>query len=122
MNHTQQVVRGLRVADDNPLPVTISAVPSEVTPDSVTGADGTKTVTSAGTPEALGSGTAREVLLYDLDSNTGAPKWGWSSGNGTQNGTVPAVISHPDGKLIDLSDIYIDVENDGEGVAYHTLN
>lgn len=110
------------VDETHPLPVTMLPPSSDITPADATGAGGTKTVASAGTPEALGSGTAREVHLFDLESNTGTPKWGFTSANGTQHGTVPFVIRHPDGKLINLADIYIDVENNGEGVAYHTLN
>lgn len=112
----------VQVSPEKPLPVTVLPPSSDITPDDATVAGGTKTVTSAGTPEALGSGTAREVHLFDLDSNTGTPKWGFTTANGTQHGTVPFVLSHPDGKLINLADIYIDVENNGEGVAYHTLN
>lgn len=110
------------VDSTNPLPVYAVTPPSGITPASAAVADGTKTVASAGTPEALGSGTAREVTLLDLESNSGTVRWGYSSGNGTQHGTVPWVISHPDGKLIDLATIYIDVENNGEGVAFQTLS
>lgn len=78
----------------------------------------TKTVAAAGTPEALGTGTCHEVFIFPLRTNTGVVYWGTEATNDTQNGTLPVVITAPDGKVLDLANIFIDVTVNGEGVRF----
>lgn len=113
---------GKLVADSNPFPVYQAPAPGSVTLTTATLADASKTVAAAGTPEALGSGTVREVFIFPLRTNTGDVYWGTTSTNDTQHGTLPIVLTAPPGKVIDLADIYLDVTVNGEGVRYITNN
>ena len=115
-------VRGKPAADANPVPVNLMPAPSSVTPTSATLVGATKTVVATGTPEALGTGTAREVFIFPLRTNTGQVYWGTSSTNDTQHGTLPIVLTAPTGKVIDIAGIYLDVTVAGEGVRYTTVN
>lgn len=99
----------------NPLPVQFGAL---TTTTAATITEATKTVASAGTPEALGTGTFAEVFIWPLRTNTGQAYWGNSATNDSQNGLTPVVITAPLGKLIDISGIFIDVTVGGEGVRY----
>ena len=84
--------------------------------------NGQKTVTTAGTAEALASSTAvKSVVKKALYSNTGKVYVGNSSvgsGNGFELEPGDAVGIEID----DLSKIYIDVEVSGEGVSYIATN
>ena len=84
--------------------------------------NGQKTVTTAGTAEALASSTAvKSVVIKALYSNTGKVYVGDSSvgsGNGFELEPGDAVGIEID----DLSKIYIDVEVSGEGVSYIATN
>lgn len=99
-----------------------SSVPPPTPTTNATLASATKTVAAAGTPEVLGSGTCLELFIYPLRTNTGAVYWGTEATNDTQNGLLPVIITAPDGKLISLASIYIDVAVNGEGVRYVTKN
>jgi hypothetical protein len=77
-----------------------------------------KTVAATTVPEALGSGYCRELFIFPLRTNGGSAYWGLSSTDGAQHGTLPVVITAAEGKAIDISEIYIDVAVNGEGVAF----
>lgn len=113
---------GQVVSSANALPTYDAGAPSGVTLTTATLADASKTVAATGTPEALGSGTVREVFIYPLRTNTGDVYWGTTSTNDTQHGTLPVVLTAPPGKVIDLAAIYLDVTVNGEGVRYITNN
>lgn len=105
-----------------PLPVTLStAVTTEGTLTHFT-----KTVAATGTPEAMASAgtTCKTVVLSPLRTNTGDVYMGASSTNNAQHVIVPGVIvlDAPPGKLLDLSDIYLDVTVNGEGVGGFYIN
>lgn len=108
----------LATSPTHPVPVTVLPPPSSLTPSDATLAEGSKTVAAAGTPEALGTGTFREVFLFPLRANTGDVYWGTSSTNDAQHGTLPTVITAPPGKLVNIAGIYLDVTVNGEGVRY----
>ncbi len=98
------------VSDENPLPVK--------TGGGLPGAGGwteaSKTVAATGTPEALGGDVDfRELLIFELTTNTGEVNWGAASGNGTQHGTLPVQLTNGN-----LQEIYLDVAVNGEGVRY----
>lgn len=80
--------------------------------------DGTKAVAAAGVAEALASTTiVRAVLVQALRTNTG---YVYVGNNATQNITLAA----GEGETIwidDLAKIYLDVDVNGEGVAYHAM-
>lgn len=112
----------ISVRDDRPLPVTLMPPGSAITPTNATLAHGTKTVTAAGTPEALGAGTCRAIVISPLRTNTGDVYLGASATNDSQHVEPPIVLEAPAGKLLNLADIYVDVTVNGEGVAFITLN
>ena len=93
---------------------------SEPTPSTIY--NGKKTVTTAGTAEALASSTAvKSVVIKALYSNTGKVYVGnssVSSANGIELEAGDAIGIDID----DLSKIYIDVDNNGEGVSYIATN
>ena len=70
------------------------------------------------TPEVLGAGECSEVFIFPLTTNTGDVRWGTVATNGTQHGTLPAIITAAPGKTINLALIYIDVTVAGEGVRF----
>jgi hypothetical protein len=85
-----------------------------------------KTVTSAGTAEALGSQIINAPLMVKaLSANTGAIAIG---NDGSDDVTISngLLLSADDVVIFDyvgcLSSIYIDAENDGEGVSWLILN
>ena len=87
---------------------------------------GQKTVTAAGTAEALGSGLVNGPLMVKaLSSNSGAVAVG-SDGSGdvtTANGMLLAGGESVVFDFVgDLGSIMIDAENDGEGAAWLVLN
>ena len=82
---------------------------------------GQKTVTSAGTAEAVLTGSrATELLLIALSTNTGRVYYGGSDvDSSTQEGLVAGasirITSH---RVFDVGDIFIDVSVSGEGVDF----
>lgn len=120
-NILRKLLNNLRRAITGVAPIVVSPVASATTtPASLT--EASKTVAATGTPEALGSGTFREVIIYPLRTNTGVAYWGTSSANDAQHGTLPVVISAPDGKTVDVASIFVDVTVNGEGVRYIGIN
>lgn len=87
-----------------------------------------KTVAAAGTPEKI-SATSIRVRQATLignkaarTANTGTVYVGPGATDDTQiysiaSGEVGAVLQSPDGGLIDLSQWYVDAENNGDGVS-----
>jgi hypothetical protein len=78
----------------------------------------TKTVALSTVPEALTAADrfVREVTIYPLRTNTGQVFIGTVATNDSQHIPPPYIITAPEGKLINLATIYIDVEVNGEGV------
>lgn len=85
---------------------------------------GNKTVTAAGTAEALSSSTrlGRSLTLVAMDNNTGRIFVGGSTvSSSTHRGMLAGdslTISNPS-KSFDLTKIYIDSSVSGEGVDYY---
>lgn len=81
-----------------------------------------KTVAAATTPERLVSSPSLvdSVILVPLAANTGDAFFG--STNTTAVLPVGVPITAPDGKKIDLYDIWVRVTVNGEGVAFLTVN
>lgn len=101
------------------LPSTLVADVATLREGPTTIVHGVKTVTTAGTAEALGVSTTlySDLRIRALTTNTGNAYVGGS--------TVTAATGFPLGsgeevtvRISDLSSIYIDVDTDGEGVAY----
>ena len=97
-------------------------------PQTVTPVTGRKTVAATGTPEAL---SATHVYAQSVElvaqkaqgsANAGTVYVGWTSGNGEQDRPLAPgdtwVITAPDGKKLDLAEIYIDPANPGDGVTW----
>ena len=84
-----------------------------------------KTVASAGTAEALvaSSQRARSVTIIPKTSNTGQVYVGGSDVASTTNdGLEPGdVVTIPADGWLDLADIYVDVDNNGEGVDFYAV-
>ena len=81
-----------------------------------------KTVTAAGTAEALASSQrVRGVTIVAKTSNTGQVYVGGSDVASTTNdGLAPGdVVEVPAENWLDLADIYIDVDTSGEGVDFY---
>lgn len=120
-NLLRKLLNNLRRAITGVAPIFVTPVASgSTTPASLT--EASKTVAATGTPEALGSGTFREVIIYPLRTNTGAVYWGTTSTDNAQHGTLPVVLSAPDGENLNLASIFIDVTVNGEGVRYIGIN
>lgn len=87
---------------------------------------GTKTVVTAGTPLQLvataGTVYASVIVIVPLRANTGAAYAGFSPTPLTQHVVVPWSISANEGRKIDLSTIWVDTANNGEGVAWEGLD
>jgi len=80
--------------------------------------NGQKTVTAAGTAEALASTTSiKSVTIQALRSNTGNIYVGDSSVDST-NGFVLSPGASVATEIDDLATIYIDADINGEGVCY----
>jgi hypothetical protein len=113
----------LNVSPQDPLPVTVyaPAASTGITPVVAQGGSGTKTVAAAATPEALvaDSTLVESVTIYALAANTGDAFAGFSS---DPQGALPLVIVAPAGKKIDLAEILVRVTEDGDGVAYETID
>ena len=91
-----------------------------------------KTITTAGTAEAIGSGKYRDVVLTadstnvgniyiggpDVDSSNGLPL---AAGEKIALSSLFSDIRSPD-LLFDLSTIYADCDNNGEKVRILTIN
>jgi hypothetical protein len=87
---------------------------------------GAKTVTTAGTAEALASsGLYASVAIKAKNGNTGQVYVGGSDvASSTNGGLSPGdrlVIAPSRGHIVDLSDTYIDVDTNGEGVDIYAL-
>ncbi len=86
-----------------------------------------KSVTSAGTPEALvaASTLVCSVLIVPKRGNSN-PVWIGSSSTNDQPSIkvtdVGVQLNAPPGSRIDLANIFVDVTTNGEGVAYESLN
>jgi hypothetical protein len=91
----------------------------------VKGVVGSKTVTTAGTPERLSATHVyvKSVLIYGLNTNTDvafADLADAAPANGVNN--APVEIKPPSADmLVDLYDIWVDVVVSGEGVRYQGL-
>ena len=82
---------------------------------------GKKTVTSAGTAEAVATGQmVNEVLLIALSTNTGRVYYGGSDvASTTQEGLVAgASITITSQRPFDIGDLFIDVAISGDGVDF----
>ena len=83
-----------------------------------------KTVTAAGTAEALAaSKRVRSVTIIAKASNTGQAYVGGSDVASTTNdGLDPGdELEIPSENWLDLADIYIDVDTNGEGVDFYAV-
>lgn len=99
----------------NPLPVTgvVGGGGSSAPPSSLL--DGTATVVTAGNPVALAASTScLRVTVTALDSNTGYILVGSSGGQSNKLWPEDSIQIEID----DLAKVFIDAENDGEGVSY----
>lgn len=93
---------------------------------------GLKTVASAGTPEALGSGLVESVAIRPKKTRTTANTGNIYIQNVVTNDLAggweltptdaPLVLVAPVGKKINLAAIFIDVVTNGDGVIYFALN
>ncbi len=85
---------------------------------------GSKTVTAAGTAEALAaSGIYNQISIVAKDNNTGFVYVGGSdvastTNRGMSSGDTLNITPRP-GKTLDLAKIYIDVSVSGEGVDFY---
>jgi hypothetical protein len=111
----------VETGDEHPLPVTLAVPATPGTPVAATVTFDTKTVAAAATPEALvaDSTLVESVTIYALAANTGDAFAGFSS---DPQGALPLVIVAPAGKKIDLAEILVRVTEDGDGVAYETID
>jgi hypothetical protein len=103
------------VSAAKPLPVTSSG--------GITGiAHGVKTVTTAGTDEALaGSTSCKKVTIQAQTDNTGLIAVGGSGVDATVATGTGVVLNPGDSfelEIDDLADVYVDATVDGEGVRY----
>ena len=83
-----------------------------------------KTVTSAGTAEALAtSQRVRSLTLVAKQGNSGRIYVGGSDvDSSTNDGLGPGdSLEVPAENWIDLADVYIDADNDGEGVDFYAV-
>lgn len=87
---------------------------------------GTTVVPNIGAPQPLvatpGTIYATLIALVPLRTNTGKVYAGFSSASLAQHIIIPWTIATGDGSKIDLSTIYIDVQNSGEGAAWEIIN
>lgn len=112
-----------RVTEDGALVVTVQAEDPLVVDSGSLSGDGRKTVTTAGTREALAASTAAKwVAITALDDNGGAVVVGGAS-------TVVAALASRRGTPLmagedltlpvsDLADVGLDVEVSGDGVSF----
>ncbi len=86
---------------------------------------GDKTVTTAGTAEALAAAQrVRSVTIVAKDSNTGRIYVGGSDVASTVNRGLQAgdVLTHTSASgWLDLADVYVDSDVNGEGVDYYAV-
>ena len=83
-----------------------------------------KTVSAAGTAEALASAQrVKAVTVIAKDGNTGRVYVGGSDvSSSTNNGFLPGdAIEIPAENWLDLADIFIDVDTNGEGVDFYAV-
>ena len=86
---------------------------------------GDKTVTAAGTAEAVGaSQRVRSITVVAKDNNTGRVYVGGSDVASTVNRGLQAgdVLTHTSASgWLDLADVYVDVDVSGEGIDYYAV-
>ena len=86
---------------------------------------GDKTVTAAGTAEALGaSQRVRSITVVAKDNNTGRVYVGGSDVASTVNRGLQAgdVLTHTSASgWLDLADVFVDVDVSGEGIDYYAV-
>lgn len=82
---------------------------------------GEKTVTATGTAEALGTGLYKAVSIIAKAANTNQVYVGGSDVATTTNDGLDAndSLNLSDGRGLNLADIYIDVDTNGEGVDFY---
>jgi hypothetical protein len=82
---------------------------------------GAKTVTTAGTAEALGSGIFKALTIIPKVANTGQVYVGGSDVASATNDGLDAgdTLVLGDGRGLSLSSVYIDVDTSGEGVDFY---
>ncbi len=84
-----------------------------------------KTVTAAGTAEALASTQrVRSLTIVAKDNNTGRIYVGGSDVASTTNRGLQAgdVLTHTSaGRWLDLADVYVDADVSGEGVDFYAV-
>ena len=84
-----------------------------------------KTVTAAGTAEALAAGSqrVRSLTVIAKTGNTGQVYVGGSDVASTTNdGLAPGDgLEVPAENWLDLADVYLDVDTNGEGVDYYAV-
>jgi hypothetical protein len=120
-DRVQQV--GGKDGSGNLQPFKVNAAGNQVVDHSVSGiGSGRKLVTTAGTPVAISAAaTAKGAYVSALDSNVGVVVFG-DNAVVAASGTRRGAVLHPGDTVFvpcdDLSDIYIDAENSGEGVSF----
>jgi len=85
---------------------------------------GEKTVTTAGTAEALGTGLYRAVVIRAKAANTGQVYVGGSDVDSNTNEGLDAgdtLSMESERHELDLSQIFIDVDTNGEGVDFYAV-
>ncbi len=86
---------------------------------------GDKTVTAAGTAEAIGaSQRVRSITVVAKDNNTGRVYVGGSDVASTVNRGLQAgdVLTHTSASgWLDLADVFLDVDVSGEGIDYYAV-
>ena len=82
---------------------------------------GAKTVTTAGTAEALGSGIFKALTIIPKVANTGQVYVGGTDvASGTNDGLDAGdTLVLGDGRGLSLASVYIDVDTSGEGVDFY---
>jgi len=82
---------------------------------------GAKTVTTAGTAEALGSGIFKALTIIPKVANTGQVYVGGSDVASATNDGLDAgdTLVLGDGRGLSLASVYIDVDTNGEGVDFY---
>jgi hypothetical protein len=84
---------------------------------------GSKAIADVGTPEALVASTTlvNSVIIYPSRTATGRFFYGSSATDGNQAVELPVTLVAPDGKKLDLAQMYIDCTVNGESVVYEAI-
>src|SRR3990167_2104974 len=115
--------KSLHVDTDGDLQVDVLTMPVITTIHGITGiGHGIKTVTTAGTDEALaGSTVCKKVIIQSQTDNTGLIAVGTSGVDATEATGTGVILYAGDALEIEidnLADVYIDATVSGEGVRY----